>query len=304
MSALQNKVDDAISLLRSFEPLGDSYYLCYSGGKDSDAIRILATLAGVRFEIHHNLTTVDAPETMAYIKTIPDIIIDKARYNDGSAKTMWNLIPRKRLPPTRIVRWCCSELKEAGGKGRLKITGVRWAESSNRKNNSDSINIVGKPVSSVKRLVSLGIPYRLNRFGSPILSASSGDNDSIRSKNDFVHQCYKDRSITINPIISWSDSDVWKLLKYYGCSGNPLYYSGCSRIGCIGCPLSGSVNQKNDFARYPKYKQNYIAAFDRLLSANPGKYTWNSGYELFQWWIGDNPDQLALFSDDDLLSIF
>lgn len=39
-------------------------YLCYSGGKDSDCVRILAELAGVNYDLVHNLTTVDAPETV------------------------------------------------------------------------------------------------------------------------------------------------------------------------------------------------------------------------------------------------
>lgn len=30
-------------------------------------------------------------------------------------------------------RYCCDELKEGGGKGRIVVTGVRWEESSRRK---------------------------------------------------------------------------------------------------------------------------------------------------------------------------
>ena len=36
----------AIQRLKTFEPREEPYYLCYSGGKDSDVIRILAELAG------------------------------------------------------------------------------------------------------------------------------------------------------------------------------------------------------------------------------------------------------------------
>lgn len=123
------KEKTAINFLKHFEPRGNEgwddkpYYLCYSGGKDSDVILTLAKLAGVNFEAVHNLTTVDAPETVNYIKSIPDVKID---YPDNS---MWKLIVKKRMPPTRIVRYCCSELKERSGIGRKKITGVRWAES-------------------------------------------------------------------------------------------------------------------------------------------------------------------------------
>lgn len=127
-----NKEKTAIQRLKTFEPETEPYYLCYSGGKDSDVIRILAHLAGVKHEIHHNLTSVDAPETIRYVKSVPDVIIDIPHDKDGNRISMWSLIVKKGLPPTRLMRYCCSELKEQGGKGRIKITGVRSAESVNR----------------------------------------------------------------------------------------------------------------------------------------------------------------------------
>ena len=93
------------------------------------------------------------------------MIIDKARYADGTPKTMWNLMPVKKIPPTRITRWCCSELKEVGGKGRLKITGVRWDESRKRKENSDVVKVIGKPKDTQKRLEELGFNFRLTNMG-------------------------------------------------------------------------------------------------------------------------------------------
>ena len=111
----------AIQYLQAFEPQTESYYLCYSGGKDSDVIRILASLAGVKHDIVNNHTTVDAPETVRYIRSIPNVII---QYPE---KTMWQLIVQKRMPPTRIVRYCCSDLKEKGGKGR-KSHSIRQTE--------------------------------------------------------------------------------------------------------------------------------------------------------------------------------
>lgn len=49
----------------------DPYYLAYSGGKDSDVILALAKMAGVKFEAVHNLTTVDAPETIYHVRSPP-----------------------------------------------------------------------------------------------------------------------------------------------------------------------------------------------------------------------------------------
>ena len=88
----------AIQYLKTFEPETEPYYLCYSGGKDSDAIRILASLAGVKHDIVNNHTTVDAPETVRYIRSIPNVIINYPE------KTMWQLIVEKMMPPTSITR--------------------------------------------------------------------------------------------------------------------------------------------------------------------------------------------------------
>lgn len=46
----KKKEQRAIQYLRSFQPESEPYYLCYSGGKDSDCIRILEELAGVKHE--------------------------------------------------------------------------------------------------------------------------------------------------------------------------------------------------------------------------------------------------------------
>lgn len=166
MTALDTKIGIAITRLKAFVPRsGEPYYLCYSGGKDSDVIRILAALAGVPHEVHHNLTTVDAPETVQYIKSIPGVIIDHAHYPDGTPKTMWNLIVKKLLPPTRLMRYCCAELKEQGGKGRLKITGVRLDESRNRRENADVLRIIGKPKDTQKFCEENQINFQLTNKG-------------------------------------------------------------------------------------------------------------------------------------------
>lgn len=128
-----NKVDVAIKRFQTFEP-EEGYYLCFSGGKDSVVIKALADMAGVKYDAHYNVTSVDPPELVYFIRSHhPDVIWDYPRDKDGNRVTMWNLIPRKKMPPTRIVRYCCEVLKESGGEGRFVVTGVRWAESARRK---------------------------------------------------------------------------------------------------------------------------------------------------------------------------
>lgn len=280
----------AIQYLKSFEPESEPYYLCYSGGKDSDAIRILASLAGVKHDIVNNHTTVDAPETVRYIRTIPNVQIEYPK------ETMWQMIVRKGLPPTRLMRYCCTGLKEHGGKGRVKITGVRKEESVRRAANSELVQIIGKPKMTEQTAKEIGVDYHINPKGGIVLN---DDNDESRR---FVERCYRTTSTMVNPIIDWTTSEVWEFLRYYGCEGNPLYQCGFSRIGCIGCPMGGPKSMKREFALYPKYKENYIRAFDRMIAKRieDGKPTqWESGEDVLKWWVGDDPMQLTLDDYDE-----
>lgn len=164
MSELQNKIDHAIQTFRLFEKKDEPYYLCYSGGKDSDTIRILAELSGVNFELHNNHTTVDSPTTVYYIREVMKKYGDKGIIHYPE-RSMWQLIAGKMMPPTRIVRYCCAELKEKGGFGRRKVTGVRWAESSSRKNNQGRITIIGKTKETLKKAEEVKANFQLTNKG-------------------------------------------------------------------------------------------------------------------------------------------
>lgn len=121
-----DKVADAIQLLREHEP-PDGYYLCFSGGKDSVVIYDLAVKAGVKFDAHHNITTVEPLQLMRFIRDYyPNVI------NEHPTTTMYQLIIKKKMLPFRNIRYCCNVLKEQGGNGRVKITGIRSEESPRR----------------------------------------------------------------------------------------------------------------------------------------------------------------------------
>jgi len=122
-----DKVAISISRLQEFEPK-EGYYLAFSGGKDSVVLLALAKAAGVKFDAHYSLTTVDPPELVRFIwDNFPEVKTEYPR------ETMWQLIRRKRMLPTRLARYCCEALKEGGGYGRYVLTGIRWQESNARK---------------------------------------------------------------------------------------------------------------------------------------------------------------------------
>lgn len=261
--------------LRLFEkPL----VITYSGGKDSDVLLHLARASGIPFEVLHNLTTADAPETVRHVydtfyrlecKGIK-CDVDKHVQPDGSHVTMWNLIPRKLIPPMRIKRYCCAELKEGGGKGRFIATGVRWAESTARKRRGGLEVLTSKPQSKL------------------ILS---NDNDEDRR---LFETCQLKGKRVVNPIVDWQAADIWDYVGAEKILMNPLYCEGFHRVGCVGCPLANVKMRMMEFSRYPKIKAAYIRAFDRMLEERrrrgrmSGTFRMgDTGVDVFHWWMED-----------------
>lgn len=144
---MNDKIKKSIKTLRLAAEMSHTYYgkpmiLCYSGGKDSDVLLHLAKncLAPTDFEVLNSHTSVDAPETVYHIRKVVDEcrrggIEANIRYpkdKDGKRITMWNLIPNKGIPPTRLARYCCSVLKETSTPNRMACLGVRASESMKR----------------------------------------------------------------------------------------------------------------------------------------------------------------------------
>jgi phosphoadenosine phosphosulfate reductase len=60
--------------------------------------------------------------------------------------------------------------------------------------------------------------------------------------------------------------------------------------------MGGSKSMKREFALYPKYQENYIRTFDRMIQRRKDRglpTAWNSGEECFMRWIGDDPNQVT-----------
>lgn len=253
-----DKVKTAVDRLRVFEP-ADGYYLAFSGGKDSCCIKELANIAGVKYDAHYNVTTVDPPELVWFIRQYhPDVIFDRPEL------PMRKLIVKKLMPPTRAVRYCCDVLKEHGGDGRVVVTGVRWAESPRRKN-AHGIARVGR-----KKLMN--------------------DNEDSRR---MVEQCYTRQKTLVNPIVDWSDEDVWEFINERKLPYCSLYNEGFKRIGCVGCPMNTKAGEQLE--RWPQYKKLYLKAFAEMLEArrNKGMLTdWKSPEQVMDWWLGNTGEKV------------
>ena len=238
-------------------------YVCFSGGKDSECVYLLCRKA---FGEHmheccdfvYNMTGIDPPELVYFIREyFPDVIFSRSK------TTIWDLCVQKRMPPTRVVRYCCSELKERGGKGRFVVTGVRWAES-------------------VKRRLNRGIFESYGAKSPKILNADNSDDRRT------LEHCVPKQRYICNPIVDWGTDEVWRFIIQENMPYCTLYDEGFSRMGCIGCPMNSPDSKRKAFDRWPKYKSQWIRTFQRMVDkrkADGLPTQWNTGDNVFTWWI-------------------
>ena len=172
---------------------------------------------------------------------------------------MWMLIPQKLMPPTRTVRYCCSVLKESGGAGRMITTGVRWAESASRR---------------TKRGIYESMPHDLSK--KVIINNDNADTRLL------FESCKLQAKRVCNPIVDWSDYDVWSYIHAERIPINPLY------------SMAGRRMRLFEFGRYPTYQRAYIRAFERMLEERVARgkldSTWRAGTtgeDIFRWWMQD-----------------
>lgn len=278
-----DKVQTAIDRLKAFEPKDRPYWLAFSGGKDSCVILELAKMSGVKFEAHYNVTSVDPPELVRFVKKVhPEVSFDIPHDKNGKPISMWSLIKSTTMPPTRLMRYCCKYLKESSGQGTITITGVRWAESVNRKLNQGLVTVQGKHETNKDLVEKTGA--KQTKRGGVVLN---DDNDDARRA---VEVCFRTRKTLVNPIIDWSDEDVWEFIRKYNVPYCKLYDEGETRLGCIGCPMGGRKGMESDFAKYPKYYDQYLRCFDKIIEKRrerglKNKQDWQTGQDMMDWWI-------------------
>lgn len=228
----RNKEQEAIQLLQETKP----EYLAFSGGKDSIVIKKLADMAGIKYQSYYNVTTIDPPELVYFIRqNYSDV-----KWNRPEKHILEKMLD-KGFPPTRRQRWCCELYKENNGTGKI-ITGIRAKESPRRKNRR------------------------------------------------FIEFCFRNKHIIyINPILNWTESDIWEFIKKYNLKYCSLYNEGFKRTGCLFCPMAGNKNRLKEVNRYPQYKKLFIKYFQKLIEKRKLEdkplRKWETGKQFFEWWL-------------------
>ena len=248
------KIQKAESLALRYQDYG--FHLAFSGGKDSLAIYHLSKMAGVKFRPVMQVTTIDPPELMKFVrKNYPDVIMERPDIN------FYELIVKKRILPTRVARYCCQYLKEQSGAGAVVMLGIRKAESNKRAKRSE-LEVA-------------------NKFSNTL------DQFNIDTESKTVCIKGKDK-IMFSPIIDWTDSDVWRFIRDNNIEYCSLYDKGYHRIGCILCPMASVKSRRLDCANYPGVVKKVKESIEELM--NDGQYNNFEGDvdAVFDWWISND----------------
>lgn len=273
------KIDKAINTLIKAEGLALKYqdygfHLAFSGGKDSQVIYELCKMAGVKFRPVMQVTTLDPPELMRFVrKNYPDVILERPEIN------FYKLIIKQQSLPTAFIRFCCKYLKEQSGAGTVTVLGIRKEESSKRAKRNE-------------------LEISNHKYSNTL------DQFNIDQKE--VTTCIKGKDkIMLNPILEWTTSDVWNFIRERNMEYCKLYDKGYHRIGCMFCPMS-SVRIKNlDRKNYPGVEREIKKSIKIL--ADRGKYA-RLGCdvdEIFEWWISNkNMNIFIAEKEHDKYSMF
>ena len=254
---LRDKINRSILIIKKMEPIALRYREygfigAFSGGKDSQVIRQLLNMAEVEHIMKYQWTTIDPPEVIHFIREeYPDVIIERPD------ETFWQLCYRHGILPTQYKRFCCRELKESKDSHCVTITGVRAAESPKRK---------------IRQEVEIQTRRRHPDY-------IRGTLDQFNMYRETHVDCImgKDKLI-VNPIIDWTEQDVWEFLHYMDLPSCELYDRGYNRVGCLFCPMASRRSLHMMEKDYPKYRE----AFIRLIHRIREKRLQNGGYDIYQ----------------------
>lgn len=262
--SLARKIEYSVDLIRKAERMAlrldpdNGFYNTFSGGKDSQCLYHLVKMAGVRHKTHMNLTSVDPPEVIRFVKTqYPDVELIKPKMS------IYDMAKKKHILPTRIFRWCCAEYKEMPGAGKVTLIGVRKEESARRaKREEVSVSIKGKR------------------------NEQTFDQWSEHEEQMVACVGGKDK-ILVSPIIYWTEKDVWEFLNANNIPHCKLYDEGYKRIGCICCPMSNYKSKLRDIERFPHVKRKWLETIQHLIDNGYMNRNFSDAETGFCWWISD-----------------
>lgn len=248
MEHTRDVVLKALPLALKYDEKG--FFVGFSGGKDSQALYHMMRLCDVPMHVYFSPTSVDPPEVIRFIrKYYPEVEFVKIHEN------IYDVFKQMKVLPTMKIRWCCAHFKERGGEGKVVCTGVRKAESV-RRSKRNEIEVSGRKFSGYMDEFEDWQEKRIRR------KMKNLNQDQFSDVKESEVRCINGKDkILLNPIIDWTEEDVWEFLnKVVEVPHCELYDQGWTRIGCICCPMASLKSTIRDEQRWPHVKEKWIRA--------------------------------------------
>lgn len=104
---------------------------------------------------------------------------------------------------------------------------------------------------------------------------------SRRRRRKMVEKCYRRPGRLLNPILDWTDADVWDYIRDRGLPTCDLYREGWKRLGCVLCPMVRQVDKQA--ARWPGIARVWRRISEAIYAVKPGP--WPSAEAMWAWWL-------------------
>ena len=226
-----------------------------SGGKDSQATLMWMLENYPNDDIRGVMadTKWEHPETMKHIEYLKKVLGVEIEILDTLG--FEELAVKKKMFPSRVRRFCTEYLK-------VRPLNAYFRELKKKNPNSRIVSVNGVRASESQKRKGEGKWKTVYMF------------DGRPSKKWMT----KENSITVfQPIVGWSEADVYDYIQSRGVKMNPLYFCGATRVGCYPCIMSNKIER----SMLEQWAIDKVSNLERKVSEIAGvqRYFWHIGKE-------------------------
>lgn len=248
-------------------------YTAFSGGKDSTVLLHLVRSVHPDVEAVFADTGLEYPEIKEFVRTIDNVRWVKPVFNRKPISFSTVL---KRFGFPIISKEQALYIEQWRNAKSLKHKDIRWNGKLGRNG-----RLIGKISEKWKALAKSDIPitqkccnifkkspfkaYEKETGKLPYTGIMAGES-SLRKRKYLRDECnnFTAKHPKSNPIIFWSETDIWKYIRDFDVKYSKIYDMGYDRTGCMFCAYGTHLEKEGD-DRFLKMSKTHPRLFDYCM---------------------------------------